>query len=292
MGIAGRMYDQMPESVRPVARKWYYVFHPGLSWRKFRKADETTDEFVERFFDDWTEYEGYMDEFSGGRIRDICGQALEEVDGDRSIFDSHFEICGKYYSLLRKRRPETVVQTGVFSGVSTTAALLALDRNETGTLHTLDPGIGTAVDGGIDPADPDVRFYERGRPSCSDAESHELPDGKRFGWIIPDDLRERWRSRVGRSREELPSLLADAGEVDVFFQNSEHSTAGMLLEFELAWERLSPGGVLVSSHVDRNDAFETFTAERECTHGLTAFQYVGTSAEYDQPCSCGYVVKE
>lgn len=294
MSVAERVYAQMPESMQPVVRKWYYRAHPGLSWRKWKKRDEATDEFVAQFFDEREEYERYREEFFEGRIRDICERAVQEVENGKAIYDAHQDECAKLYALVRKRRPETVVETGVYSGVSTVSTLLALDRNEIGTLHSLDAGAELLAGGGGSRTGLDgtgTEFYERGRPSCSEAGSHELPPDRDPGWIIPDDLRDPWELTIGRSRRDLPELLADVGEIDLFFHDSEYSTTGMLFEFELAWEWLRNGGVVLSPHVDRNDAFETFAAERDCVHGLSSYEYLGTS-EYDEPCSCGYVVKE
>lgn len=289
-----RAFVRLPDSLQPLARKWYYRLHPSLSWPKRKQYLEATEMYVDEFFDSREEFDAYRAEFFDGRITDICGQAHEEMNGVQ-FYDSHRNECAKLYALIRKHRPETLVETGVHSGVSTTSILLGLDANGTGTLHSLDPGgeIWTS-DGETDIPETEASFYERGRPSCTEEDSHVLPEGKDAGWIVPADLEDRWELSTGRSRRALPSVLEDAGEVDVFVHDSEHSTTGMLFEFELAWEHLAPGGVLLSQHVDQNDAFETFTAERDCTHGIAAFEYDGRYAtfDYDEPCQMGYVIKE
>lgn len=285
----------MPDGAQPLFRKWYYVFHPGLSWQQWRRGEETTSEFVDQFFDDGDEYERYVTEFFQGRITDVCEHALDDVDGDRRVFDTHQDECAKLYALIRKRRPEVVVETGVYSGVSTTSILLALSRNRTGTLYSIDAGRQLLEEhDGSDHAERRAAFYERSRPSCAEAGSHVIPGGRRPGWIVPSDLEDRWELTIGRSRRVLPTLLADVGDVSLFYHDSEHSMARMLFEFELAWEWLESGGVLLSHHIEHNDAFETFVSERGCTHGRASFEYGSKYAtvDYDESCSMGYAIKE
>src|ERR1051326_7722748 len=60
------------------------------------------------------------------------------------------------YAAIRAFRPETVVETGVANGVSSSYILLALEKNKQGTLHSID--IGT---------------------------DKYLPPGKTVGWTVP-----------------------------------------------------------------------------------------------------------
>lgn len=280
-----RAADAVPEPAKPTARKWFYVLYPKVSWRKRRKVETTTDAFVERFFESEAEYRDYRTEFFDGRIVDICVQGDQALPEDESVYDAHRDECAKLYALVRKREPDTVVETGVYHGVSTAAILLALDANGTGSLHSIDAA--TAVDG------TDGYYGEyirRQRPTCAESGTHRLPDDRDPGWILPDDLRERWQFMADRPHHALPDLLLEVGPIDLFFHDSLHSVSGMLFEFELAWERLSPGGLLASCHVGNNDALETFAAEHGCERGLFSFDYNGLEG-YDAPCSCGYAIK-
>ena len=283
------VYDRFPERLQHAAQRWYYVVDPRFSWSSRKKMEEVNEQFVDRFFEDEAEFKAYEREFFEGRIVDVCQRATKAVPEDVAIYDAHREACVKLYALIRKRRPETLVETGVYNGVSTLSMLLALERNDTGTLHSID--YSTHLDRSA-AADQRAReFYERGRPSCAEPRSTTLPAGKEPGWIIPDDLHERWELRLGRSQRTLVEILPSLGTVDLYLHDSEHSTSCMLFEFELAWEWLTAGGLLVSSHVDRNDAFETFVKERGCEHGLLDYVYDLRYDEYTEPCSSGYVVK-
>jgi hypothetical protein len=271
-----------------VAQHGYVLLVPGLSWWKWHNTHE---EFVDRFFDGAAEYDRYAAEFVNSDIAEICGKAAASAGEDVTIWDAHREECERLYALLRKRQPDTVVETGVYHGVSTASMLIALDANGTGTLYSIDNSTATdrersRPDGGTVTRIPYVR---RARPSCAEPDSHDLPPDEEPGWIIPEDLRDQWELRTGPSQRELPTLLSDLGTVDFFLHDSEHSTVGMLFEFDLAWEWLRPGGMMVSPHIDWNDAFETFVEERTADHGLMTYTYVG---EHERACLSGYVVRE
>ena len=129
------------------------------------------------------------------------------------------------YTLCRKLRPDSVVETGVASGVSSAHILCALEKNGHGALYSIDlPWGGTT----------------------------------QSGWIIPNYLRHRWQLILGRSSEKLSPLLAKLGTINIFLHDSEHSYQNMLWEFQTAWVYLKTGGILLSHNVDVNDAFSDF----------------------------------
>jgi len=296
MALLETVADRVPDRAKPLVDRFVHLAVPGMSWRDRRRVHATRRSFVDRFFESEAEFERYRAEFFDGRIVDVCRAAVEEAPTDVSIYDAHMDECVRLYALLRRYRPDSIVETGVYHGVSTTSLLLALSANGSGTLYSLDATPLLGEGGGADRAGRDglpagrARYYRRDRPSCAEAGSHRLPPGRSPGWIVPADVRDRWELRVGRSQTDLPELLADVGDVDLFVHDSEHSTTGMCFEFDLAWEHLVPGGLLVSFHVDRNDAFETFVRERRCDHGRLTYTYNGFE-DYDSACSSGYALK-
>lgn len=289
--------DRLPEEAKPMAESLAHFVSPRMSWRRLRQSRRTRARFVERFFRSEAEFEAYEDEFFGGRIVEICRRATEQVPEGVSIYDAHRDECARLYALVRKYRPKTIVETGVYNGVSTASLLLALHENGSGTLSSLDAS--PLLVGGRESPDTDetdlvpterTRYYERGRPSCAEAGTHRLPDGREPGWIVPEDLRDRWNLTVGRSQRELPALLSSAEPIDLFLHDSEHAVSAMLFEFESAWAHLRPGGMVVSFHVDRNDAFQTFASERHCERGRLTYTYNGFE-DYASSCSSGYLIK-
>lgn len=129
------------------------------------------------------------------------------------------------YAICRKQKPDSVIETGVASGVSSSHILGALEANKRGQLYSID-----------------------------------LPAWQKIpsGWMIPDYLRHRWHLIQGRSSETMAPLLKKVREIDIFFHDSDHSYKNMRREFETAWTHLKIGGLLLSHNIDYSDAFPDF----------------------------------
>jgi predicted O-methyltransferase YrrM len=161
------------------------------------------------------------------------------------------------YMAIRAFRPETVVETGVANGVSSAYILLALHKNERGTLHSV----------GLN--DPQY-----------------LPVGRPLGWVVPESLKSRWNLLIGDSRSLLPSLLAELGTMDVFIHDSLHTYDHMLWEYRTAFPYLRPGGLLFSDDAAWNAAFPEFCHEVAAKHGRI-LRGVGFLRKNDRPPTDG-----
>ncbi|NUE03545.1 class I SAM-dependent methyltransferase [Halorubraceae archaeon YAN] len=222
-----------------------------------------------------------------------------EVDPPHYFFDAHFNTCVNYYSLIRKYEPTVLLETGVYNGVATLSMLFALKENGSGTLYSIDNSINIdnprKMDAkGDEGAVNHDRFYSRRGQSCGD--SAIVPKNKRPGWIIPDELEKGWELTEGDSRDVLPGMLEELGEIDFFVHDSEHSNARMFFEFELVWNHLSQAGIMLSGHVAQNDAFETFAEERSCDHGVYDVlwdpePHPKSCYSSRKPCRSGYLTK-
>ena len=157
------------------------------------------------------------------------------------------EPCRRLYGLVRETRPAVCVETGVCNGVSTTMMLAGIARNGAGILYSVDypEHAGEAY--------PPDAFWPGKKGAV-------VPPGREPGWIVPEPLRSWWRLKLGRSQEVLAPLLDALGTIDLFLHDSEHSESCMRFEYELAWDHLRPGGVLVSDDVTWNRTFEEFAA--------------------------------
>jgi predicted O-methyltransferase YrrM len=136
------------------------------------------------------------------------------------------------YATIRAFKPKVVVETGVANGVSSAYLLLALRKNSSGMLYSIEVG---------------DRSY--------------LPPGRENGWIVPEFLRDRWVLRFGNSKELLPKLVAEVQPVDVFIHDSLHSYEHMYWEFRAAFPYLRSGGILISDDALWNRAFPDFATE-------------------------------
>ena len=133
------------------------------------------------------------------------------------------------YAIVRALRPETIVETGVASGVSSAHVLLALHKNRQGTLHSVEIG-----------------------------DSTYLPVGHEPGWVVPDWLRGRWKFHLGDARQILPQLMRELPSLDLFTHDSLHTYDHMTFEFEQAFPFLRPGGILIADDALWNEAFWDF----------------------------------
>ena len=155
----------------------------------------------------------------------------------------------RLYAVVRRVKPQAVVETGVCNGVSTAFLLLALERNGGGRLFSIDfpEFAGERYEEGV--------FWE-GKGGAV------IPEGKEPGWMIPESLRGPWELRLGRSQDELPPLLEQLGTIDFFLHDSEHSDECMTFEFTHAFDALRTGGVLAADDVNASNAFFEFAAKK------------------------------
>lgn len=153
------------------------------------------------------------------------------------------------YTVLRTLRPRVAVETGVANGFSTAFLLQALAANGDGELHSAD------LPREVGKEEEQAHLYEgTGRAG--------IPPGSEPGWLIPAELKRHWTLILGRTQDELPTLLDRLGTIDFFMHDSEHSFDCMWFEFNAAWPHLREGGVLVSDDVNSTEAFGRFARER------------------------------
>ena len=211
--------------------------------------EQVAREFVEGLLGGEAVLAGFRAEVEAARLVEQLQAGYEEYWG---IVDPStpyntgrlgYEEGIRIYALVRKLRPLVAVETGVCNGFSTAFVLLALQRNDAGELHSID--LPEVVGADYEPG----RFWE-GKQGAA------IPPGKEPGWMIPAELRARWRLTVGRSQEELPSLLERLGAIDLFVHDSEHSYECMDFEFRAAWPALRDGGALVADDWNWNAAFD------------------------------------
>ena len=137
--------------------------------------------------------------------------------GNARMGSSEDFACELLYVLVRAARPEIVVETGVLYGASSCHILAALDANGAGQLHSID--LGTR------PGEP----------------SHDS--------FVHPNLTWRWNYIEGDVRTELPRLLDDLGQIDMFYHDSVHTFEHMTWEYHTASVRLRHNGVLASHDV-------------------------------------------
>jgi predicted O-methyltransferase YrrM len=159
----------------------------------------------------------------------------------------HCEGCREFlYLVIRFRKPNVVLETGVFDGTSSAVILQALCDNGSGTLVSVD-----------------LPAAEKAIPLSTDTmRETTLPPHCQPGWIVPDYLRERYRLVLGDSKSMLPQLLEEYSTIDIFLHDSLHSFEHQYWEYTTAWPYLSKGGLLLSDDIFWSPAFHRFCREK------------------------------
>ncbi|MBI2018537.1 class I SAM-dependent methyltransferase [Candidatus Daviesbacteria bacterium] len=151
---------------------------------------------------------------------------------------SKFQIL---YFLVRKLKPKNVVETGVAAGESTGYILRALKDNGFGKLYSIDLPF---------------QWYIYGNHKLH---LDSLPAGKIPGFLVPANLKTNWKLFLGNTRDKLPVLLKELGEINIFFHDSEHSDKTMAFEYETCWPYIKKNGLLVSDDISYEKTFKKFT---------------------------------
>lgn len=254
MTLKHNIYQALPDLIKPIAKHTYERVNTGNLQSGEVQPLPAVDTISSR-----DEYQRYLEEFDDGPAEPLLTKALkryQEVTDKDSMDGVGLNIAKHYYAVTRSIQPEKVIETGVCNGVSTLAVLFALSKNKSGQLYSIDY-----------PFRADESLEEFRRETFEEYGGAAIPADKNPGWIIPEELRVRWDLRVGKSQRELPELISDLGGVELFIHDSEHSHPCMMFEYELAYEWLDQGGIILSDDIMWNDAFNIFTNVRQPDYG-------------------------
>lgn len=157
------------------------------------------------------------------------------------------------YFLVRKTRPEIVLETGCWYGNSSVCILAALSKNNSGRLYTIDLPAYFETGG----------YYDENPYLNEEKRTGSLPAGTQPGFIIPEFLKNRWELILGPSSDKLPSLLSKLGRTNIFAHDSLHTYDNMKFEFESVYPHIKDGGFLISDNIDWNSYFHDFAVNRK-----------------------------
>ena len=177
-----------------------------------------------------------------------------EAQGYRSC-PGHMGKMGLHMlnNYILDEQPDVVVETGVNNGASSLIILRAMQEVGRGRLFSIDLPFEAG----------DYQEVTIDGVHTPDAAWSTVPEGKKPGWLVPEELRLRWTLYLGDSRDFLPGVLSGAKEIDMFLHDSEHTFDHMTWEFETAWPYIKSGGVLACDNADWGaSAFYKFCASR------------------------------
>ncbi len=185
---------------------------PDIKIEQYKEEITQLDEYVDLFFD---------------RLKNKKYPSSEKpYPIDYSINSDSRKFL---YILCRILKPKNIIETGVAYGLSSIYILKALEKNQSGILHSIDSVF---------------------RPW----QNEEM-----IGAIIPDELKSRWNFVLGKTSDKLEEVFKEVCDVGVFIHDSLHTYKNMIFEFECAEKNLKNGGIIISDDVLENDAFFDFT---------------------------------
>lgn len=264
MSLRTHAFNILPTALQPLVKRSYRTIHPDETpehrLRRWRKR------YIEEHFDSREEYDGYIDELNREPVRGFLKEARKRVRNERGTSELGNKYFHDVYAYVRKQAPETVVETGVRDGWSTIYILSAFHLNEAGRLYSIDYPIR---------ADEEAEGFGEEAPSYRET-TPTIPAGTDPGWIVPEELTNRWELLIGKSQERMPELVTRVDEIDVFIHDSDHSMPCMIFEYELAWDWLGSSGIIFSDDIDWNDAFERFADVKhtDAVRLSTGFGYI------------------
>ena len=159
---------------------------------------------------------------------------------------------GILFLVVRKFKPNLIVETGIASGYSSTVILTAMRKNGSGRLISID--IQNKLD------------------ICGKT--------KEAGWLVPEELKENWTKTIGSSKEKLLEINEP---IDIFYHDSEHSEENMTREFNWAKMHLKKGGILISDDIDWSNAWKRFLKANKSFKKIIGAVSTGVSVRMDDP---------
>jgi hypothetical protein len=148
------------------------------------------------------------------------------------------------YFLTRLHRPRYLVETGVAAGHSSRSFLKAIERNGMGHLWS------------------------------SDFPLFRLEDPERYiGIVVEPGLRKEWTLLTKGDRKNLPVIVSDVPQIDLFHFDSDKTEAGR----EFAWSQVLPkleaGACVVFDDVQDNLHFKRLVEDLEADYRV--FEFAG-----------------
>ncbi|MBT3408461.1 class I SAM-dependent methyltransferase [Candidatus Woesearchaeota archaeon] len=208
--------------------------------RTFSKTSRK--EFI-NYLNDYKKHEKYFDEIKNKY------QIVRKCNPSHQLW--HKII----YLIVRIKKPKIIFETGVFEGLSTTNILLALKDNNEGKLISFDLPPKYSIKSSTDL----MKFSS-------------LPKNYLSGWLIPNELKDKWKLHLGDSKKILPKIIKKYKKIDIFLHDSLHTYEHMFWEYNIAWKHLKKKGLLLSDDVYFSKAFHKFSniknKKNHITHGF------------------------
>lgn len=180
--------------------------------------------------------------------RSLDAELWEEAERFGREFDLHAETIldqiphtlggGSHYRFLywltRYMKPRVVLETGVAAGWSSRAFLAALRKNNRGRLYS------------------------------SDLPYFRIPQPERFvGILVEPELRGRWELEVEGDQVNLPRLLGQVDQVDLFHYDSDKMLSGREFAMKLVAQKLATRAIVLMDDINNDSWFRKHVNSRK-----------------------------
>lgn len=233
----------LPVVANKVYRRFKGLVRPDeatASRRWCEEVESSVDEFAASIDSAlWADSNAFAKEFQESSARKLAVLGLD-LGGGGHVALLHF--------LTRHLRPSAVLETGVAAGFSSGAVLSALESNGAGTLFS------------------------------SDFPYFRLKNPERYvGFVVDDHLRTNWHLLIDGDRRNLPEILSQVDEVDMFHYDSDKSRDGRQFAMRLVFPKVKDGGIVVMDDIQDDMFFRDFVTENDLRFHVFEFEgkYLG-----------------
>lgn len=168
----------------------------------------------------WNETESFQKNLHS-RAQQLLGQVDVNLGGG-----GHYPLL---YFITRYFKPDVVVETGVSAGFSTQSFLKAMDANNSGHVYSSDF--------------PFSRFKN--------------PE-QYIGMLVEPHLKKRWELYVKGDRDNLPKMIDQVSNIDIFHYDSNKSYSGRRFAMSLIEQSLTDDAIIVMDDIQDNLFFHDY----------------------------------
>ncbi len=145
------------------------------------------------------------------------------------IFNADVSVAKLCYFLVRYKKPEIIVETGLANGASSFIILNAIKENNQGILHSVD------------------------LPPLSS--EHEI------GLLVNERLKSNWHIYKGSSLRILSKINKKVKKIDLFLHDSANIYTIQKFEVKKIYGTLSPNGIIIMNNIGTSSAFNELVKE-------------------------------
>ena len=108
-----------------------------------------------------------------------------------------------------------------------------------------------------------------------------LPEPERFvGVLVEPELRGDWTLKMEGDETNLPAILAEVPQVDIFHYDSDKMRSGREFAISLVQDKLGPDGIIVMDDIHNDDWFKYHVTERGLPFAVVEGRPGGPSARW------------